>query len=137
VPGRAPGYYPAAVVLAGRDVQGQDVELNPGMTIQVVYKANPGKVRGTVEEGEGATVLLWPLRIAFPDIVPTVQAGARGAFEFSNVPPGDYSVVAFDRIPQQGAPEAFASTLVGRGTRVSVQEGSVESVQLALMQWAN
>jgi hypothetical protein len=136
VPARSPGFYPAAVMLGGRDVTGQDVELSStAATIQIVYKPNPGMVRGTVDEGEGSTVLLWPLGTSVPTLVPSVRAGEHGAFEFSNVTPGDYSVIAFGRVPPEGAPESFASTIALRGKQVSVQEGSVESVQIAVNPW--
>ena len=136
VPARAPGFYPAAVLLGAQDVMGQEVELtSAAAAIQVVYKPNPGTVRGTVDEGEGSTVLLWPLGTPVPTIVPTVRARTGGAFEFSNVAPGNYSVIAFDDVPLEEAPSTFASTIVVRGTRVSVQEGSVESVQIAVIRW--
>ena len=136
VPARAPSFYPAAVLLGAQDVMGQEVELtSAAAAIQVVYKPNPGTVRGTVDEGEGSTVLLWPLGTPVPTIVPTVRARTGGAFEFSNVAPGNYSVIAFDDVPLEEAPSTFASTIVVRGTRVSVQEGSVESVQIAVIRW--
>jgi len=122
-------------MIGGHDVQGQDVELSSNTTIQIVYKPNPGTVRGTVPQDQAATVLLWRLGNASPDLVPVVQAGAHGAFEFSNLAPGDYSVIAFDHIPEDGATGAFASTILTRGTRVSLQEGGVESVQIAVLRW--
>ena len=137
MPNSAPGFYPAAVMLGNRDVQGQNVELTSAMPdIRVMYKPNPGKVLGTAEDGEGATVLLWPLGAAFPDIVATVRAGLHGVFEFSNISPGDYAVFAFDRVPQQGAPEALLGAAIARGQRVSVGEGGVESVQITVMRWS-
>jgi hypothetical protein len=123
-------------MLGGRDVTGQDVELSSAAAaIQIVYKPNPGTVRGTVDEGEGSTVLLWRLGTTSPNLVPFVRARAHGTFEFSSVAPGDYCVIAFDRVPPNGAPETFASTIPIRGKRVSVQEGNVESVQIAVLRW--
>jgi Carboxypeptidase regulatory-like domain len=135
-PGLPPGFYPAAVMLGGRNVLRQEVELTPGTPpIRVVYKPNPGGIRGTVEQGEGATVLLWPEGAAIPDIVRAAKADARGAFEVTNVPPGDYSVVAFDRVSDQGGSEFSVLGAVAGGARVKVSEGSAETVELPLTRW--
>lgn len=134
---RAPGFYSAAAMITGHDVQGQDVELSSNTTIQIVYRPNAGTIRGTVRQDQAATVLLWRLGSSAPDLVPVVQAGAHGAFEFSSLAPGDYSVIAFDHVPPEGAPSAFASTILARGTRVSLQERGVESVQIDVLRWGD
>jgi hypothetical protein len=135
-PGLPPGFYPAAVMLAGRDVMGQEVELAAGMPlIRVVYKPNPGSIRGTVEQGSGATVLLWPEATPIPDMVRTVKADSRGSFEVTNVPPGDYSIFALDRVSNEGGSESFVLGVVAAGTRIKVSEGSAETIQLPLTRW--
>jgi hypothetical protein len=134
--GSKPGFYTAAIMLGGRDVMGQEVELTAATpSIQVVYKPNPGSVRGTVDQGEGATVLLWPEGPDIPEFVPAVVAGSRGEFEFSGLAPGEYVLVAFDRIPPGGGTEAFVRGAVAAGTRVQVQEGGSESVQIPVTRW--
>ncbi len=135
-PGSAPGFYAAAIMAGGRDVLGQEVELNDSTPeIRVVYRPNPGSVRGTVEKGAGATVLLWPEGPVVPAIVRFVQADPHGAFEFSNVAPGSYSVVAFDRVVPSLDMGPFVLGAIAAGTRVSLQEGGAESVQLAVTHW--
>jgi protocatechuate 3,4-dioxygenase beta subunit len=135
-PGLPPGFYPDAIMLAGQDVLGRDVELTANTPpIRVMYKPNPGSIRGTVEQGEGATVLLWPQGPAIPDIVRAVEAGPRGAFEITQVPPGDYALVAFDRVSNQGGSESFVLGAVAAGARVKVMEGAAETVQLPLTRW--
>ncbi len=135
-PGSAPGFYAAAIMAVGRDVLGQEVELNDSTPeIRVVYRPNPGSVRGTVEKGAGATVLLWPEGPVVPAIVRFVQADPHGAFEFSNVAPGSYSVVAFDRVVPSLDMGPFVLGAIAAGTRVSLQEGGAESVQLAVTHW--
>lgn len=53
------GSYVTAVMWGGRDVSGQVVELAPGAApFQVIVSSAFGKVRGTVEKGEGASVFL-------------------------------------------------------------------------------
>lgn len=135
-PGMPPGFYPAAVMLGDRDVLGQDVELTAAApSIRVVYKPNPGSIRGTVEQGEGTIVLLWPQGAAIPDVVRAVEAGPHGAFEIPNVSPGDYSVVAFDRVDGQGGSESFVLGAVAAGARVKISEGSSETVQIPVTRW--
>jgi hypothetical protein len=135
-PGLTPGFYPSAVMLGGRDIMGQEVELTTGTPpISVVYKPNPGSIRGTVEQGGGATVLVWPDGGVIPDMVRAVQADSRGDFEIPNVPPGDYSVIAFDRVSDQGGSESFVQSVVAGAPRVKVSEGSAEIVQVPLTRW--
>jgi hypothetical protein len=134
--GSTPGYYAAAVMIGGRNVLGEEVELTAATpSIQVVYRPNPGSIRGTVDQGEGATVLLWPEGPDIPEFVPAFVAGSRGEFEFRGVPPGEYVLVAFDRIPPGGGTEAFVRGAVAGGTRVQVQEGGSESVQVPVTRW--
>ena len=135
-PGLPAGYYASAVMLAGHDVMGQEVELAPGMPpISVIYKPGPGTIRGTVEQGGGATVLLWPEGGTIPDLVRAIEAGPRGEFEATNVPPGDYSVIAFDRVGNEGGSESFVLGVFAAGTRVKVSEGSAETLQIAVTRW--
>jgi hypothetical protein len=49
LPSAGPGYYPASVLLEGREVLGKAVDLFPGSTFRVTYKAATGSVHGTVE----------------------------------------------------------------------------------------
>jgi hypothetical protein len=134
--GSTPGYYAAAIMIGGRNALGEEVELNAATpSIQVVYRPNPGSVRGTVDQGEGAIVLLWPEGPDIPEFVPAVVAGSRGEFEFQGLAPGEYVLVAFDRIPPSGGTETFVRGAIAGGTRVQVQEGGSESVQVPVTRW--
>jgi protocatechuate 3,4-dioxygenase beta subunit len=135
-PGLPPGFYPTAVIVADQNVLGQEIELTPGMPpIRVVYKPDPGTVRGTVEPGQEATVILWPQGAAIPGIVRAAQTDSRGSFEVANVPPGDYSVVAFDRVSNEGGSESFVLGVVAAAPRVKVSEARAETVQIPLARW--
>lgn len=128
-----PGYYLAGALLAGQDVLGQEVELNPATPVlRLQYRPNASTVRGIVDKGEGATVLFWPPSAGAPDLVRAVQAGAGGAFEFSNVAPGDYFVMAVDRQNLESRLEALIRDSASSATRVHVDEGSSPSVSLPL-----
>jgi protocatechuate 3,4-dioxygenase beta subunit len=135
-PGSTTGFYAASIMIGGQNVIGQEVELSAATpAITVVYRPNPGRVRGTVDQGEGATVLLWPDSPEIPPVVRTAQAGPRGEFEFAGVAPGSYSLVALDHVPAGGGPEGFLRSAIAGGTRVSLQEGGSESVQMGVTHW--
>ncbi len=70
-PGAAiPGYYVAAVMLDNRDVLGQVVELSGPASLKMIYKTGGGSVRGTVEKGAGAMVVL------MADAMPQSRSGS-------------------------------------------------------------
>ncbi len=135
LPGYPPGYYPAAVTVDGQDVLGRPIELSAATRmVQVLYKPNAGAVRGRVDQGNGATVLLWPQTSGIPDLVRAAQAGESGNFEFGSVAPGDYAVLAVDGPNLDRQPEAVIRELVANATPVHVDEAGSASVSLTMVQ---
>jgi len=131
--GLPPGYYAASVRLAGQEVLGQPVNLNAGTPpLQITYKPNAGTVRGIIERGEGAIVLLWPQSGSALDIVRAVQAGPGGTFEIGSLPPGAYYMVALDTPNPDKLSETVLRGLVSSATSVSVDEGASPSVSVPL-----
>lgn len=131
--GLVPGYYPAGVLLEDRDISGQPVELSPATPpLRIVFRPNAGTVRGTVENGVGATVLLWSQSDTDLDLVRAVQAGAGGAFEFSSLTPGSYYVLAVDRGLER-EPETVIHSFLTNATPVQLEEGGSSSLALSLM----
>jgi hypothetical protein len=101
-PGLAGGYYLASVSLGGQDITGQSVNLEAGSPpIRIVYKPSAGTVSGSVESGNGASVVLIPqaaldsLAVEAGRISPS---GAGGAVEIEGVAPGSYYAFAVDRL---------------------------------------
>jgi hypothetical protein len=131
------GSHVTAVMWEGRDVNGQVVELAPGAApFQVILSSGFGKVRGTVEKGEGAAVFL--ISRVSGEILSyrQVECRAGGAFEFGDVAPGDYHVVAFDRTESGGLPAAdLPGAIVPIASNVRVEAGSAESVDLRVNKW--
>jgi hypothetical protein len=131
------GVHVTAVMWGGRDVNGQVVELAPGAApFQMILSAGFGKVRGTVEKGDGATVFL--ISRESGEIFSYRQTACRtgGAFEIGDVPPGDYYLVAFDRTESGGLPAADLPTaIVPLASNVRVEAGSTASVDLRVNQW--
>jgi hypothetical protein len=122
-------------MLGGRDVIGQEVELKAGTPpVRIVYKANAGAVRGTVENGEGATVILWPQASLSADWVRALRCGAAGAFEIGGITPGEYYAVAVDRVDPQTILQQLARNAL-KPVSVRVEEGSTSPVELKVTHW--
>ncbi|HEY1758188.1 MAG TPA: carboxypeptidase-like regulatory domain-containing protein [Bryobacteraceae bacterium] len=132
-----PGFYAAAAMLDGRDVLGQVVELAGPASIKMIYKAGGGSVRGTVEKGANALVLL------MADATPAARVGysgkcdENGEFSIPDLPPGEYTAVAIEG--SYGGSYAgdtlrpeFASALTRDGKRVKVEAGAPAQVELRL-----
>jgi len=137
VPQAGPGYYPVSVLLGGQEVLGKPVDLSPDATFRVSYKAASGSVLGTVENADGASVVLIPRDVQTMAFGRMVTSKADGSFDMSGVPPGDYFIVAFEQF--RTFPTTDAAWLAGvasLGTRVSVAQSPV-SVQLKLSRWPN
>jgi hypothetical protein len=129
-----PGFS-AQVFLGTSEVTGQTFPLTAdGPRLRVVLKTTSGTVRGTVEKGGGATVVLVPQRVEGVALGQTVVCAAGGSFELSAVSPGDYYIVAFDRMDIRSPSAATMLDLVPlRGTSVKVEEGSAAHVILSVI----
>jgi hypothetical protein len=130
LPQAGPGFYPGSVLLDGREVLGKPVDLFPGSTFKVSYKAANGGIRGTVDNCNGAVVLI-PKDIRTMAFGRLADCRADGSFEAPGIPPGDYSAAAF-RLPINLADlrdPGFLAKVISAGTNVSVAQ-SVVTVQL-------
>jgi hypothetical protein len=117
------GTYVSAVLLGGTGVLGQIVDLAPGGgPLEVILKHDSGSLRGTVDNGEGATVYLVPKNPAEVIRYVSVICGRGGSFQFQNVIPGDYYLVAFHSVdsPPPDLPDSIATI----ATTVKVESGS-------------
>jgi hypothetical protein len=123
-------YYLASIRVAMREVLGESVELTAASPpITILYKADGGGVRGTVEDCGSARVLLVPQEPAlqgFGDFVRSVACNAGGHFEIANIRPGEYYAYAFEQQP----PIQELTDLVNQAVRVTVRSGELSSVAL-------
>jgi hypothetical protein len=127
-------------MLGQHDVLGQEFALTPGSPpLRVIFKSDGGTVRGTVAEGEGATVVLAPADESLLDslFIATTQAGEGGRFEFTNLRPGQYQAFAFDHI---GDPDAltdpiFIKSQSAWATTVRVEHSQHAAVDLKVVRW--
>lgn len=93
--GSRPGHYLAAIMMNGRDVLGEEIELAEGaLPIHIVYKSDGGRVAGTVENGEWARVVLASKDPALRGQWESARCDAGGRFEAGDLRPGDYLVIA-------------------------------------------
>jgi hypothetical protein len=134
LPQAGPGYYPVSIQLNGQEVIGKPVDLFPGSTIRVSYKAANGSLHGTVDNCNGAAVVLVPKDIQTLAFGRLLECRADGSFEAPGIPPGDYSAAAF-RLPinlTDLRDPGFLAKVISAGTSVSVRQSTV-TVQLRVI----
>jgi hypothetical protein len=127
-------YYVQSVMVGATDATSQPVPLNAASPpIRVILK--PGSaISGTVQKGDGASVILVPATLAPGDTGWLRECGAGGSFEFAGLPPGEYYAVALTHVDLGGL-QAFSDlerlrAVMRDATAVRVDEGAVASVQL-------
>ncbi|MFB3825139.1 MAG: carboxypeptidase regulatory-like domain-containing protein [Bryobacteraceae bacterium] len=128
--------YLASILVGEREVLGQEVDLGPGSPpIRVIYGSNPGRVRGTVENGEDCTAAVVPREEALitEQYVRTAPCRAGGRFEAGGLRPGEYSVFAFENLNRESLYDAACRAwLAARAVKVEVREGEAAEVSLRL-----
>ena len=128
------GFYPAAIMMGGRDVQGLEVNLTGPQPVQVVYKSDGGDVHGKIEQGAKLTVVLIPQEASPLKIAITGLCGPDGSFSIPDIPPGDYYAVALQNIAGIGTP-AFKTFLLSNGMRIKVEPSSSTTLELRPARW--
>jgi hypothetical protein len=139
-----PNAYLASVRSGEREIFGKEVGLAPGSPpIHILYKSDGGRVRGTVEKGEGAIIAFLPLDESqsplweFPTIL---KCGADGAFAVENLRPGDYTALAIGLLDFT-LHRFFLddsgrwANLAAQGTPVRVEQGATVTLDLRLIRW--
>ena len=128
------GYYPATVLLGNTDVTGQLVELSSvSPPLRIAFKPTAGVVRGTVDQGNGATVALIPQKFSSgeAELVRLATCSADGTFEIGSVPPGSYYALALDPAITLPSRDTLR-VLFPRASSVRVEESSTASVNLRI-----
>ncbi len=109
--------------------------------LDVLVSGNAATVSGTVRNDKGeaaaaAQVVLAPASRELGGVQRLVKsaAAAQGTFRFSGVAPGDYLVLALEG-GDAGAlrDPAFREAIADRGVKVTVQEGSMPTVDVPLI----
>ena len=115
-------------MLGGQDVLGQVVELDGTITLKVVFKFDGGGIRGTVEKGAGTEVIVisdtrGSVKFAWP-----TECDANGGFAMPDLPPGEYTMLAYRGTSDITSPEFQA--VLAAGERVKVEAGAVLQIDL-------
>jgi hypothetical protein len=129
-----PGSYPAAVIIGGRDVLGQEVNLLGPQPVQLVYRSDGGSVSGTIDKGANLIVALIPQESSPLKIAISGRTDAGGAFSIADIPPGDYYAVAIQDTQGMQTP-VFRSFVAANGTRVKVEPSSSTTLELRASRW--
>ena len=133
-------YYLASVEMNGRDVTGQYVEITPGtLPVTITYRADGGTVRGTVEDCNGATVVLAPRDAAlqYAEFIRQSRCGQGGRFEITALRPGEYYAFAFDKPVGMLEMSTFARQWISRAVRVTVRPGEASDASLKVTERRN
>jgi len=132
-----PGAYIGHVFLGGDDVLGQAMNLDASSPpIRIVYKQGAATVRAGIEKGSNGTVILLP-GIGLGAEAPRISQLLDGkTFDFTNLRPGEYYLLAFNRIDSTrlGDP-LFTASLIPLAKRVSIEEKGNVTLELPLNRW--
>ena len=130
----APGYYLDAMRLGGAELTSLVVELSSGaLPITVVYKANGGTVRGTVEQCGYGGVMLEAQDPAerWRDWARPARCDANGRYEITGVRPGEYYAVATTADPSSSLWDpSWDDRMIDRAAKVTVRAGEASSADL-------
>jgi hypothetical protein len=126
----SPGHYLAAILMGGRDVLGEELELAEGaFPVRLIYRTDGGRVTGTVEKGEWSRVVLVRKEHALRDQWELARCDAEGRFEAGDLRPGDYLVMA-TREPWVTEDPLWMATLDQRAASVHVDANQTVSLGL-------
>lgn len=129
------GYYLDEMRVGGARLEGWEVRLAPGIgPLTLVYKADGGTVRGTVENCAGGGVLLVPQDAALRGRASghSTRCDENGRYEITAVKPGDYYAVAIAGNPLSPiwVPK-FDDAMAKRASEVTVKARERATVDLS------
>jgi carboxypeptidase family protein len=95
------GCYVASILYGGRKLPEQGIEYSADATLTITIGADGGRIDGTAigkddQPFGGAVIALFSAD--GKDYLRSLQADPQGAFHFKGIPPGDYTVIAWDDV---------------------------------------
>ena len=128
------GYYLDAVRLGGAEIPAPDIDLTAGpLPLTLVFKANGGSLRGTVEKCAAGGVLLVPQDPAqrWQSSGREPRCDSNGRYEISDLRPGDYYAIAFQSSGSPFfTPPHFEDNWINQSARVTVKPGETTVLDL-------
>jgi hypothetical protein len=133
-----PGTYLKSVRFAGHDITPDDLDLTAGIggPMELVFSRNAASVAGLVRDKDGnpapfAMVALWP--VSRSELPKASNADGNGRFQWANLPPGDYRVLAWDTVnPSLLQNPDFLAAFTSTAKRVSLQVAANVSVDVTM-----
>jgi hypothetical protein len=133
-----PGSYLKSVRFAGHDITPDDLDLTAGIggPVELVFSSHAASVGGTVRDKDGnlapfAMVALWP--VSRSELPKASNADGNGRFQWSNLTPGDYRILAWDSVnPSLLQNPDFLAAFTGTAKKVSLQEAANVSVEVTM-----
>jgi hypothetical protein len=122
-------YYADSILLGPTDVTNQRVELTPASPPVKIILKPAGIIRGSIEDADAGSVVLFPQSIT--GIAYSASSGAGKTFALDGIPPGDYYAIALDRFDSRTMADAVRlRSVMPLATGVKVEQGSAASLQL-------
>ena len=121
------GLYLAGFYVGGQEALKQPFYLSPAVTEgRAVFKKASGSLQGTIDGGKPATVLILPSAGSSSDVIASIDSTGEKPFAISGLAPGDYEVVAFERIDvARFSDTSFVASLAALGRHVRIDDGPV------------
>lgn len=132
-----PGTYLESIKLGEVEVYGLPVEIGDGsLPIRIAFKRGAPVVGGTVESGDGATVVIFSAdESSLGEDLRTVKTSRGGRFEIGNLRPGDYYLLAFDRYDPLTFTAALRRAVISRAEKVHPEKGGTVILNLKVTPW--
>jgi hypothetical protein len=128
-----PGVYVESTKLGEVDVYGRFFDLWDGsVPLRITYKFGAPVVRGVVESGEGARIVVFTADES-SESYQSFTAGRGGSFQFE-VRPGDYYIVALERIDASATSAGMRRLAISSGTKVHLDKGATVALNLKIVQ---
>ena len=131
------GCYATSIFYGGGEVPRQGIEYSADATLTITIGADGGRLDGTTigTDGQpygGAVIALFPAEGKRE--VRSLQANAQGVFHFEGIPPGDYTLIAWDDVSHDDLENPqFVKQYESQATRISVPAGGLATASIKIV----
>jgi hypothetical protein len=131
-----PPYYLDSIRVGDAEVTAPDMEFSGPASVTLVYKADGGIVRGSVEKCASGSVWLFPQDVSLrrQGFYSMVTCDPNDRYEITGVRPGEYYALAFRSGAASWPTIVSHDSLFSQATKVTVRRGEPSAVDLGLIQ---